>query len=139
MAESERETRTPETRGQIRSFRDLVAWQRAMRTARLVYEQTEVLPPRERFSLASQMNRAAVSVPSNIAEGYARGTTAEFLRFLWIARGSLAEVDTQVELAADVGLIAAGPDLNSAIAETDRVLRGLIRSLEQLPPSERKA
>ncbi len=138
MAESERETRAPGSGGQIRSFRDLVAWQRAMHTARLVYRRTEALPPRERFGLASQMNRAAVSVPSNIAEGYARGTTADFLRFLRIARGSLAELDTQAELAADVGLIAPDPDLSRSIAEADRVLQGLIRSLEHIPPSERK-
>ena len=116
--------------GAIRTFRDLIAWQKAMELARLVYRATGQMPDTERFGLTNQMRRAAVSVPSNIAEGYARQSRADYLKYLRIARGSLAELATQHELAR--GLEMLGPDraTESLLAECDRVLQGLIRSLE---------
>ncbi|WP_428510805.1 four helix bundle protein [Roseateles sp.] len=83
-----------------RGHRDLLAWQEAMKLVEAVYALD--LPKEERFGLLGQMRRAAVSVPSNIAEGAAKGSTREFYRSLNISRGSLAELDTQIELAARI-------------------------------------
>jgi four helix bundle protein len=116
--------------GEIRTFRDLVAWQRAMDLARAVYRNTARMPGGERFGLTSQIRRAAESVPSNIAEGYGRGSTADSNKVLRISRGSLCEVLTQYELATTMELIPRDPGLEETAAETDRVLHGLIRSRE---------
>lgn len=116
---------------EIRTFRDLIAWQRAMQLARSLYAATMHMPDAERFGLTSQMRRAAVSIPSNIAEGYARQSTDEYIRYLRISRGSLAELSTQVELAATLQYLRPPPDLIELLAETDRVLQGLIRSLDR--------
>ena len=84
------------------------------------------------------MRRAAVSVPSNIAEGYARQTTADYLKFLRMARGSLAELSTQIEISIGLQMLPDYPELHDLLAETDRVLQGLIRSLElKLSPRKR--
>lgn len=81
------------------SFRDLIVWQRSMELTTLVYQFISKLPSSEDFALSSQMRRCAVSVPSNIAEGQKRDSTKEFKRFLSIARGSIAELETQLEIA----------------------------------------
>ncbi|MEM6287767.1 MAG: four helix bundle protein [Bacteroidota bacterium] len=91
----------------IRSFRDLEVWNDAVALAEVVYDETKTFPGDERFGLTSQLRRASVSVASNIAEGWGRGSRKEYLRFLHIARGSLFEVATQVEIAHRVGLLAA--------------------------------
>ena len=83
----------------VKSFRDLDVWHLGVELAETVYRVTARFPKAELFGLTSQMRRAAVSVPSNIAEGRARDSTREFLHFLAISRGSLAELDTQLELA----------------------------------------
>jgi four helix bundle protein len=83
----------------VKSFRDLDVWRLAVELAETVYRVTARFPKAELFGLTSQMRRAAVSIPSNIAEGRARDSTREFLHFLAISRGSLAELDTQLELA----------------------------------------
>lgn len=85
---------------QIKSYRDLVVWQKAMDLVELVYAVTRLFPPEERYALTSQLKRASVSVPSNIAEGYGRHSTADYIRFLQIALGSLNELQTQLELAS---------------------------------------
>jgi four helix bundle protein len=114
------------------SYRDLDAWQVAMDLAQHVYELTGMLSSDERFGLSQQLKRAAVSVPSNIAEGHARGATRDFCRFLSIARGSVAEIETQIELAVRIGLlesVLAQP----VVQECDklgRILRGLRKSLD---------
>lgn len=86
---------------EIRSHRDLIAWQKAVDLGLEVYRLTRSFPDAERFGLISQLRRAGVSVSSNIAEGYGRGTTADYLRFLRAARGSLYEIDTQLCSAFD--------------------------------------
>jgi four helix bundle protein len=86
----------------IRSYQDLQVWQRGIGLAKLVYALTRRIPAEERFGLTAQIHRAVVSVPSNIAEGQARQSTAEFTQFLSHAAGSLAEVDTQLRLAAEL-------------------------------------
>jgi four helix bundle protein len=102
-----------------------------MELAQSVYEGTRSLPEQERFGLVSQMRRSAVSIPSNIAEGYARHSLPDYIKHLRIARGSLAELSTQHELAVRVGLLRDDPALGDLIEEEGRILNALIRSLER--------
>jgi len=118
----------------INTFRDLIAWQKGMELAKLVYRLTQEFPDSERFGLITQMRRAGVSIPSNIAEGYARGTRPEYIRFLRIARGSLAELQTQLILAEQLNFMKPTQAINNPVAETDRVLQGLLRSIERKKP-----
>ena len=115
----------------VRTFRDLIAWQRGMELARAVYHATRRMPASERFGLTSQMRRAAVSIPSNIAEGHGRESRLDYLKHLRIARGSLAELSTQYELVASLQMIPPDQHLAELINEEDRILQALIRSLEQ--------
>ncbi len=115
----------------VRTFRDLIAWRKGMALARLVYQTSTHLPPSERFGLTNQMRRAAVSIPSNIAEGYARQSLPDYLKHLRIARGSLAELMTQTELAAALGMMEIPEALSEALLEEDRILQGLIRALQR--------
>jgi four helix bundle protein len=85
------------------SFRDLLVWQNAKTLAVGIYQATERFPKNELFGLTNQMRRAAVSVPSNIAEGQGRGTKPDFTKFLCIARGSLLELETQIDIAVELG------------------------------------
>jgi four helix bundle protein len=116
---------------QIRSYRDLIAWQRAMALAEMTYHQTRALPRDERVGLQSQMRRAAVSIPSNIAEGYARQSKRDYLCFLRTARGSVAELSTQLELAERLGLVKHSQRLLETAAEVDRILGALIDALKR--------
>jgi len=90
----------------VRNYRDLLIWQKAMALVEDVYVITRGFPADEKFGLTSQVRRAAVSVPSNIAEGHTRQHDNELRRFLYIALGSLAELDTQLELSVRLGYIA---------------------------------
>ena len=115
----------------LRHYRELIAWQKAMELAALVYRETRSFPPDERFGLTLQMRRCAVSVPSNIAEGQGRGLPGDFIRFLRIANGSRQELETQSLLAKDFGFILL-EDCHRIIdssEEVGRVIAGLIRSL----------
>src|SRR5690242_16757979 len=89
----------------VKSYRDLVAWQKAMDLATLIYDVTHGWPREEMYGLTSQIRRAAVSIPSNIAEGQGRASTKEFIHHLSIARGSLLELETQVILSKRLGYI----------------------------------
>jgi four helix bundle protein len=97
-----------------------------------LYLLTQSFPSEERFGLVSQIRRAAVSVPSNIAEGQARGGKKEFTQFLYIAKGSLAELDTQIELAKEIGFINAddSKEIGQSIAELQRMLHSLIQKVK---------
>lgn len=111
----------------------LRAWQVAMEIVTDVYKLTEEFPAEEKFGLASQMQRCAVSIPSNIAEGAARNTNKEFINFLHIAQGSLAELDTQLEISKRLDY-ANNESLNaleSKLVETDKMLSGLICSIKK--------
>ena len=99
-----------------------------MQLMEAVYELAGRLPAEERFGLASQMKRAAASVPMNLAEGYGRGGR-EFARFIGIAYGSLLELETAIELARRVGMIDCGADLDRRTAEVGKVLNGLRKSV----------
>lgn len=117
--------------GTIRTFRDLVAYQRARALSNAVHAFTRSLPQHCPFEIASQLRRASSSVRLNIAEGFGIGTNPGLLRHLRIARGSLFEADAALEQISDVGLGVPSPEMLDLIQETDRVLQGLIRSLER--------
>ena len=113
------------------SYKDLVAWQKAMVLVRMVYLHTRGFPKEEKYGLAAQLRRAAVSVPSNIAEGQGRLSKKEFKQFLARARGSLLEVETQVLIATDLQYLDAkvSSELETQSHEVLRILNGLIDSL----------
>ncbi len=116
----------------INSYRDLKVWQSSMDLAEQVYCLTESFPKYELYRLSSQMQRAAVSIPSNIAEGHARESTKEFLHYLSIALGSLAELETQLILAQRRTYIDR-EKLQATLGKTDetgKMLRGLQKSLK---------
>ncbi|MBI1398224.1 MAG: four helix bundle protein [Betaproteobacteria bacterium] len=110
-------------------FRALVVWQKAKSLAIFVYEATEVGPIARDFGLRDQMRRAAVSVCSNIAEGDERETDKESVRFFYIAKGSLAELQTQAEIARELALVREdlGEEIENRAAEIGRLLGALIR------------
>jgi four helix bundle protein len=118
----------------VRTFRELVAWQKAMTLAKFIYRATTQMPREEQFGLTNQMRRAAVSVPSNIAEGFGRQSRLDLIKFLRVARGSLNELSTQIELALELNMLRANQEIAETILEVDRVLQGLIRSLERKRP-----
>jgi four helix bundle protein len=111
----------------MRPHHQLRVWQDAMVLVRRVYEISASFPAEERFGLTAQMRRSAVSVPSNIAEGAARGSSKEFARFLSIARGSLSELDTQLRIAHDLGF-ADTRGLLQTVDSIFAMLAGLARS-----------
>ncbi len=115
-----------------RHYKELVVWQRAMDLVTEVYRVTERFPKHERFGLISQVRRAAVSVPSNIAEGQGRVSVGEFKQFLGHARGPLFEVETQVLIARNLEIVSKDgiQRLCELVDEVGRLINGLIRSLD---------
>jgi four helix bundle protein len=115
-----------------KSYRDLVAWQKSMDLVTDVYQLTACFPGEERYGLTSQLRRAAVSVPSNIAEGQGRHGAAEFRHFLRQASGSLMELETQVMIAERLSYVSSEQKASilSASAELGRILNGLLNSLK---------
>ena len=115
----------------IRTHRDLIVWQQSYALGKTIHVLSKGFPTDERFGLTSQMRRSATSVPCNIAEGFGRGTTDAYLHHLRIARGSLFELDTQIQYAADFGYLPSDrhPALREDWSEVDRLLQALIRSL----------
>ncbi|MEO1074764.1 MAG: four helix bundle protein [Bacteroidota bacterium] len=117
----------------IESYTDLLVWQRAMDLVDSVYAVTRSFPKSEQFGLTAQVRRAVVSIPSNIAEGWGRPSRKDFLRFLYIARGSLYEVETQLRIAKRQGFVH-GDDLTGMLSQAEtlsKMLLGLTRSLEK--------
>ena len=113
------------------NYKDLVVWQKGIVSAKAIYQLTARFPSEEKFGLVSQMRRAAVSIPSNIAEGQARHTTGEFIQFISHAEGSTAELETQLILSVDLGFIVKEQTTNEFILLDDirRMLNGLRRKL----------
>lgn len=111
-----------------RKHHDLRVWQDAIELVTLVYEETKGFPVDERFGLVGQMRRAAISVPSNIAEGAARETRKEFIRFLTLARGSLAELETQWLISGELGYREPESELDTAINHVFAALGALMKS-----------
>ena len=117
----------------LKNYKELKVWQRSYQLCLEIYKITKRFPNGERYGLTSQIRRAAVSVPSNIAEGYGRKTTLEYIRFLYIAYGSNCEMETQILLSGDLGYIETGKleILQEGIGEVERMLKALIKSLER--------
>jgi four helix bundle protein len=116
----------------IRSYRDLIVWQKAMALAALCYAKTRSFPRTEAFGLTTQIRRAAASIPANIAEGNGRENTGSYIQFLRISQGSLKELETHVLLSQTVELMKA-PDADQVLEMTEEVgklLRSLIRALQ---------
>jgi four helix bundle protein len=114
------------------SFKDLVAWQRSIELTMAIYKLTTAFPASERFGLTNQMRRAAVSVASNIAEGYGRSTIGEYIQFLGHARGSCCELETQIVIAKGLSFGAAESfeTTSRLCADEGRLLGHLIKSLQ---------
>jgi four helix bundle protein len=115
----------------VRRFNDLIAWQKAMDLVEEIYRATKQFPKEEMFGLTSQLRRAAVSIPSNIAEGQSRRSSKEFVQFLSIAQGSLSEVETQLLIAMRLQYIAEerSHGLLQQVAELGRILNGLAEAI----------
>lgn len=130
--------------GEIRSHRDLEAWQRAVELSVELYRLTAAFPETERYGLVSQIRRAGVSIASNIAEGYGRGSRQDYIRFLRMARASLHEIDTQLFIANRLNMTK--PDSFESISQLHlsctQLVAGLLRSLdpqsERMPPAEQR-
>lgn len=116
--------------GGHRKFQDLVVWQRAMDLVADIYKATSGLPDSEKFGLVSQLQRSAVSIPSNIAEGAGRGTTREFLYFLSVARGSLFELETQLLIGERLGLLTRTDEIIDNIEAVFAMIAQLTRRLQ---------
>jgi len=114
----------------LKSFRELEVWQVAMSLARDVYGVLGRLPSEERFALSDQMRRSAISVVSNIAEGFGRESTKDFVHFLAMSRGSLFELETQLELAESVGYVDISDTLKDEIDHVGRMLNVLSAKLK---------
>ncbi len=123
--------------GAIKSFRDLEAWQKAMALAERCYKLTESLLATEKFGLSGQLRRAAVSIPSNIAEGHRPRSRKIYIRHLKIALGSQAELETDIELACRLRLVgeSEAAETKALAQEVGRLLHGLVRALERPFPA----
>ena len=115
----------------MRKHHELKAWQDAMELVKEIYRVTRDFPKEEIYGLVSQMRRAAISIPSNIGEGAARGGDREFIQFLIIARGSLSELETQLLISNDLGYMQDVPDIQERIDRLFALIGGLLRSLRE--------
>jgi len=124
-----------EKTGQIRDYRDLIVWKEAMEIAELVYSLTRAFPREEMFGTTSQMRRAAVSIPSNIAEGFGRAQRRLFIQFLRVAQGSLKELETQTLLSGRIGFL---PDdrVTELSMRYERLGKRLVQFVRSLDRSE---
>ena len=121
------------THGRISGYKDLLVWQKGIALVRSIYEITRTFPGDERFGLPAQMRRAAVSIPSNIAEGQARHTTREFIHFVSTSEGSFAELETQLIIAIELKYCAHSDVQTTfdSMSELRKMLNGLRRKLAQ--------
>ena len=119
----------------LKNYKELKVWQKAYELSLEVYKSTKQFPKDEVYGLISQIRRAAVSVPSNIAEGYGRKTTREYIHSLYVAYGSLCELETQILISRDLNYVE--PEifgkLQEDIGDVERMLKGLIKSLSKIP------
>jgi len=118
----------------IQSYKDLIAWQESHKLVLAIYKVTKTFPREEQFGLVNQLRRAAVSITSNIAEGFSRNTFKEKQQFYQISKGSLLEVDSQMLIARDIGYLSRDVHLQieSQINVIGRLITGLIRSAKLL-------
>jgi len=116
----------------LKRFKELKVWQKSYELCLEIYRITAKFSKEERYGLTSQIRRSVVSIPSNIAEGYGRKTTMDYIRMLYISYGSVCELETQTLLAGDLDFIEKDElgTLNKDIAEIERMLKAMIKSLE---------
>jgi four helix bundle protein len=116
----------------LKNYKELNVWQRAYRLCLEIYKITKVFPKVEQYNLTAQIRRSAVSIPSNIAEGYGRKTTPDYIRSLYISYGSICELETQIMIAGDLEYISREitVKIQEDILEVERMLKALIKSLE---------
>ncbi len=119
----------------MKSFRELIVWQKGIQMVVRIYARTKGLPKEETFGLKMQIRRCAISIPSNIAEGYGRQHTSEYIRFLQIARGSLNELITQLEIAEKLGYIN---EISNELCECDEIGKMLNSLINKLSLNPRK-
>jgi len=121
-----------EEKQKIKSYRDLIAWQKGYRLCLTTYKSISSFPKNEEYGISSQIKRSAVSIPSNIAEGYARHSTKEFIRYLYFSFASLAELETQISIAKDLTYIKneVFEKIQSLITELQVIIKALIKSLK---------
>ncbi len=117
----------------LKSYKELDVWQRSYGLCLDVYKVTKQFPKEELYGLTSQARRSAVSIPSNIAEGYGRRTKPDYVHSLYIAYGSVCELETQILLSCDLGYIHGGDkdQLEQKVGEVERMLKALIKALEK--------
>ena len=117
----------------MKSYRDLIVWQKSMNLVTLIYKLVLELPENEKYGLTPQIKRSAISIPSNIAEGYGRNYRKDYSRFLQIARGSLFENQTQLEIAVNLDFIKAEnlEEIKELSIEIEKMLNSLIKKLEE--------
>lgn len=117
---------------EIKTYRDLLIWQKSMALVSEVYKLTKSFPNEEMFGLSAQLRKASVSVPSNIAEGYGRNSTKDYVRFLHIAIGSLYEIQTQIEIAFELKYLPSEDftRLDKLMKEIERMISSLLRKLK---------
>jgi len=120
----------------IHSYKDLIVWQRAIELVIAIYKLTDLFPKDEQYVLTSQMRRAAISIPSNIAEGRRRGSKPDYLRFLRIAYASGAELETQIEIARHLPM-TKGHDYTSVNAPLEEVMKMLNVLIHKLNPNHK--
>jgi len=119
----------------LKNYKELKVWQKSYQLCLKVYKISAKYPVEERFGLTSQTRRSGVSVPSNIAEGYGRKTTLDYVRSLYIAYGSVCELETQILLAGDLGYMGSSAleEIKEDIEEVERMLKALIKALQDKP------
>ena len=115
----------------VLKYQDLIVWQKAMQLVKMVYLIVKKLPKEETYALSDQIRRAAVSIPSNIAEGQERNSTKEFIQFLSIAKGSKAELQTQLQICVDIGYLT-NTDITEAMEMSEEVSRMIAALLKKL-------
>ena len=116
----------------MKTHKDLIVWQKSISFVTKIYKETNSFPNSELYGLTSQLRRASVSVPSNIAEGAARNTDKEYVRFLFIARASAAEIETQLIIAENLGYITSiDNQLKEELLEISKMLTALIYKIKQ--------
>ena len=117
---------------ELAPFKNLIVWQKAMELVRMVYQASKKFPADERYALTDQLRRAVVSIPSNIAEGSGRASNKDYAHFLSIARGSLYETLTQLQIAQDLGYLDEYDSCNDLAQEVGRMLTSLMKKYDSI-------
>lgn len=115
----------------IKTYKDLIVWQKAIELVKEIYQLTTNFPADEKFGLTSQIKRAVISIPSNIAEGWGRKSTQNYIQFLRISRGSLFELETQIMISKELKIISDCEKIDLLILEISKMLNALINKLRE--------